>query len=203
MDTNFKDRDNLELGIADYYTNQYSIEINQEKLIEQIVGFKGSLTATIKKNENKIIDIPIIWESEDEDIVIIDNEGNYELVGQVDEATNINCYIEGNEEVFDTITIKIVDTILQNKTLEITPKFKELKQNFEQEFSCNVYINGEKQTTKVTCVPNWEDSHYYTLEETSDGWKIKNIHSCQNKLELTFSGDDLSETMEIKLGGLF
>lgn len=198
-----EDRDNLQLGIADYYTNQYSIEINQEDFIKQIIGFKGQLTATIKKNEEKVIDIPIVWKSEDENIVTIDSEGNYELIGNVDDKTLITCYIEGNETVSDNITIEIVDTLLPIKTLEIYPNIKELKQNFEQEFICSVYENGDKQTDSVSCVPNWVDDHYYTLEQTTNGWKIKNVHSCPNKLELTFASGDLIETMEIKLGGLF
>ena len=61
----------------------------------------------------------------------------------------------------------------------------------------------EKQNTKVDCTPNWIDNHYYELIETDNGWKLKNIHRSEKLLELTFSSGSLTETMTIKLGGLF
>lgn len=197
-----KDRDNLELGIADYYDNQYKLKINQEKEIEQSKGFVGKLTTTITKNE-EIIDIPIVWKSDNEDAVVIDEYGNYEIVGEAETDAIIYCYLEGNESVNDFVNIKVVQELLPNKILVITPKITELKQNFEQEFSCGVYINEEKQEDVVECSANWTDSKYYILEETLNGWKLRNIHSCNNKLELKFSSGDMEETMTIKLGGLF
>ena len=198
-----KDRDNLDLLVADYYDNIYTVEINQEKNIKQEVGFSEKLTATIKKN-GEVIDIPILWKTSDNKIVEIDEEGNYSLIGgNVGDKVEITCCIDGNEEIFDTINIEIIDNIVPSSSLEISPRISELKQNFDQEFICNVYINEEKQNTKVDCTPNWIDNHYYELIETDNGWKLKNIHRSEKLLELTFSSGSLTETMTIKLGGLF
>ena len=198
-----KDRDNLDLLVADYYDNIYTVKINQEKNIKQEVGFSEKLTATIKKN-GEVIDIPILWKTSDNKIVEIDEEGNYSLIGgNVGDKVEITCCIDGNEEIFDTINIEIIDNIVPSSSLEISPRISELKQNFDQEFICNVYINEEKQNTKVDCTPNWIDNHYYELIETDNGWKLKNIHRSERLLELTFSSGSLTETMTIKLGGLF
>lgn len=199
-----KDRDNIELEVADYYSNIYTIDIDEEEeTIEQVKGFNSKLTATVMKN-GEPIDIPIVWETEDKDVVVIDEEGNYQIIGEEDEETNIICYIKGNESVKNSIGIKVMQSIVTPiVSLEISPKIDNLKQNFDQDFTCYVCINGEKQTDTVDCVANWIDDRNYKLTQTDEGWNLLNKHSSDKKLELTFSGGGLTETMEIKLGGLF
>lgn len=195
--------DNRELNICDYYDYQYSIKINQQEDIEQKQGFIGQLTATVMLND-EVIDMPLKWSTSDLESVIIDEQGNYQVIGEIGSITSITCCIDKNEQICDSINIKVVNDYLLEKILIVEPNdIIELRQGFSVDFKCGVYINGEKQTDIVNCIPNWNNSNY-TLQETIDGYKLTNNKMSQEKLELTFSSGDLEPIiMKIELRGLF
>lgn len=194
--------DNLELGIADYYDYQYKLKINQQSPIEQKQGFIGQLTATVMLND-EVINMPLKWSTSDLESITIDSQGSYRIIGEVGSTSLITCSIDKNEQVFDTIEIKIVEDYLPEKVLIVEPIITELRQGFSTEFKCGVYIEGEKQSDIVICIPNWTGINY-TLVETIDGYKLTNNKMSSNKLELTFSSVDLEPIiMEIELRGLF
>ena len=96
--------DNIELNICDYYDTDYTIKINQEDNIEQVTGFTGTLTATVKDLDTVVDDLQVNWYSSDSTVVKIDNNGNYEIVGTIvgDKAT-ITCCLDVNKDVKDSI----------------------------------------------------------------------------------------------------
>lgn len=194
--------DNKELNLCDYYDYQYKLEINQQSPIEQKQGFIGQLTATVMLN-NEVVDIPLKWSTSDIESVTIDEQGNYQVIGEVGSMSLITCYIDKNEQVFDTIEIKIVEDYLPEKVLIVEPIITELRQGFSTEFKCGVYIEGKKQSGIVNCAPNWNGINY-TLQETINGYKLTNNKMSDKKLELTFSSGDLNPIiMNIELRGLF
>jgi hypothetical protein len=199
--TSILPQDNIELNIADYYSNNYSIKIDQNE-IEQLRNYKGKLSATVKYNDN-IIDMPLKWISDNVEIVTIDEQGNYQLIGESGSTSSIKCYIDGNDDIYDEIQVKIVENYLGEKIIQITPIINELKQNRNQEFTCGVYINGDRQKDLIVCQPNWVDDKYYVIEETIDGYKLTNKQMSNKELQLTFtSGSCEPVIMNIKLKGV-
>ena len=99
--------DNKELNICDYYKVDYTLKIDQDN-IEQTQGFKGKLTATVK-NGTDVIDVPLKWSTSDSDVVEIDEQGNYQVIGEIGSMGQITCSMADNESIYDTITIKIVE----------------------------------------------------------------------------------------------
>ena len=194
--------DNKELNICDYYKTNYTLTIDQND-IEQTNGFSGQLTATIKDG-NDIVDMPLKWSTNDSDVVEIDEQGNYQVTGEIGSMGQITCSMADNESIYDTITIKIVDDYLPEKKIIINPNnITELNQGQVIDFDCGVYIEGEKQDDIVTCIPSGADVYSYTLAETLDGYKLTVRQESDNDLVLTFSADGCDDViMTIELLGL-
>lgn len=194
--------DNKELNICDYYKTNYTLTIDQGD-IEQTQGFKGKLIATVK-NGTDVIDVPLKWSTNDSDVVEIDEQGNYQVIGEIGSMGQITCSMADNESIYDTITIKIVEDYLPEKKIIINPNnITELNQGQVIDFDCGVYIEGEKQDDIVTCVPSGADVYSYTLAETLDGYKLTVRQESDNDLVLTFSADGCDDVvMTIELLGL-
>ena len=194
--------DNKELNICDYYKTNYTLTIDQND-IEQTNGFSGQLTATVKDG-NDIVDMPLKWSTSDSDVVEIDEQGNYQVIGEIGSMGQITCSMADNESIYDTITIKIVDDYLPEKKIIINPNnITELNQGQVIDFDCGVYIEGEKQDDIVTCATSGADVYSYTLAETLDGYKLTVRQESDNDLVLTFSADGCDDViMTIELLGL-
>ena len=194
--------DNKELNICDYYKTNYTLTIDQND-IEQTNGFSGQLTATVKDG-NDIVDMPLKWSTSDSEVVEIDEQGNYQVIGEVGSIGQITCYMADNESIHDTIAIKVVDDYLPEKKIIINPNnITELNQGQVIDFTCGVYIEGEKQDNIVTCVPSGANVYSYTLAETLDGYKLTVRQESDNDLVLTFSADGCDDVvMTIELLGL-
>ena len=194
--------DNKELNICDYYKTNYTLTIDQND-IEQTNGFSGQLTATVKDG-NDVIDVPLKWSTNDSDVVEIDEQGNYQVIGEIGSMGQITCSMADNESIYDTITIKVVDDYLPEKKIVINPNnITELNQGQVIDFTCGVYIEGEKQDDIVTCIPSGADVYSYTLAETLDGYKLTVRQESDNDLVLTFSADGCDDViMTIELLGL-
>ena len=194
--------DNKELNICDYYKTNYTLTIDQGD-IEQTNGFSGQLTATIKDGDD-IVDMPLKWSTSDSDVVEIDEQGNYQVVGEIGSMGQIKCSMADNESIYDTITIKIVEDYLPEKKIIINPNnIIELNQGQVIDFTCGVYIEGEKQDDIVTCIPSGADVYSYTLAETLDGYKLTVRQESDSDLVLTFSADGCNDVvMTIELLGL-
>lgn len=197
--------DNVELNICDYYNTDYTIKINQENNIEQITGFTGTLTATVKDLDTVINNLQVNWYSSDNTVVKIDNNGNYEIVGTVvGEKAIITCCLDVNKEIKDSIEVEVVSSVITNKVIVVNPNdIKILKERDIIDFICNVYNEGDLLPDVVECVGSGVPSNVYTLTNISNGYRII-IHKKYNKpLILTFSAAGCADyVMTIKLIGL-
>ena len=194
--------DNKELNICDYYKTNYTLTIDQGD-IEQTNGFNGQLTATVKDG-NDIVDMPLKWSTSDSEVIEIDEQGNYHVVGEIGSIGQIKCCMADNENVSDTITITVVEDYLPEKRIIINPNdITSLNEGDIIDFVCGVYIEGEKQSDIVKCVPNNINPYVYTLTETVDGYKLTVRERSYDDLILTFSADGCDDiVMTIKLLGL-
>jgi hypothetical protein len=195
-------QDNPELNIADYYSNTYRVEINQPD-VEQIQNYQGQLTATVKINDKVVDNTQVEWLSANENVVTITQDGIYRLVGAIGSTAQIKCYIDGNESIYDTINVTVVQDYLGEKVIQISPIISVLNELETQQFECGVYINNIKQSDLVVCTPNWAGDNY-TLEESIDGYILTNNRKSTMPLILTFSSGSCEPiVMSINLDGLF
>ena len=191
--------DNKEINICDYFSSNYSLTIDQDD-IEQENGFIGQLNATTT-NDGEIVTLPLRWVSDNEEVVTIDKDGNFEIVGNVGETATIKCYIEDNQDVYDSIQVSVVQTYPLLKMIQTTPNnVTELFQGEQISIKCGVYIEGIAQSDVVTCVPSGANEKCYKITTTTDGFNIKNCGSSKIPLTLTFIANGCQDkVMNIKL----
>lgn len=194
--------DDLENGIADSTEYKYMVKILEEDF-SQVKGFTGKLNAMVILNGQEV-ERNIMWKSEDENIISIDNEGNYTLVGENGQQCKIYACIE-NSKVCSYITIEIEEEIIEKSDIVIDPLITEIPHLQVELITANLYKNGVKQDDKVECIPSGLDSsYYYIVDMGNNQFKIANNKISKDiPLTLTFKCREYEESIDIKLTPLF
>jgi len=165
IEANFKnaETDDFENGIADAYINNYQIFIDQDS-ISQNVGFSTTLTATVYKDGSLSTDTLIKWESSDEDICSIDNDGliNLLALGNV----TIKVSILNNLTVFDEKSITVTNTPIAEYDIRIIPNVYGILEGTTETMECRLYLNEVAQADSIdfTVLGN-VPSYCYTFTE--------------------------------------
>jgi len=215
---NNEGQDDLYNNIADIYKkNWYTVEVNEEDMT-QAVGFERKLNYSVFK-DNDIATVDVVWESSNENIAKIDNEGVLKVLG-IGQSV-ITCYMKDNKEVKDSFIVTgiLKEELPQKEEYVINPLVVDvILQGDVQEFTFHHYVDEipDKETfnVKLTGVPHTGSYEgYYFDFETDSG----NLTQC-NKLTLTnnreftkgrlkieiianVSGETIG-TLNIRLGGI-
>lgn len=193
--------DNKDLLLADYYTSNYTLQIDQSDL-SLLPTTSGVLTATTTLN-GSITNIPIEWSSSNLNVVKIASNGSYDVVGTSGTSCTITCTIKGNEQVSDSIVISVATVPSNDKVLIVTPNIVEsIKKNVTKSIYYGVYLNGVLQLDVVNYSVSGATSNCYTITNTSGGIDIKCLIPSTTPLTLTFTSGTLTKTMTINLIGL-
>lgn len=195
--------DNTELNICDYYKVGYTVKINQNN-IEQVNGFSGSLTATVKNLDEVVDNMEVVWETSDKTVVTIDNEGNYKVVGLNGDKATITCHLKENKDIQDSITIDVVGSVISNPIIVVNPNdITILKEKQSVAFIPKVFNEGEELPISVTCVPSGANPLCYTLIPVTNGYLLTILKRSAIPLTLTFSANGCTDyIVNIKLMGL-
>ena len=195
-------QDNKELLVADYYQSNYKLSINSTDL-SLSTGATGQLTSTVLLNDTAITNVPVQWSTSDVDVITIDSQGNYYVIGSNGSTAVLTCSMVGHAEVSDSINLSVVATPIIAKELVVNPNGTvSVLQGREQTISYGVYSNGVLQSDVVTIVPNWTNTNNYTLTYGTNNVKIKNVLKSTTPLALTFTSGVMTQVVTIKLGGV-
>jgi len=202
MIDNKSPEDNITLGIADYYQNIYTLSINESDF-EQIIGYTGTLSATVKNND-KIIITPLKWTSSDNDIATINNDGEFSLL--TDGNVEFTCEMEANSDIKDIINVTVTVIPIDIKQVRINPNKTELLQGYEQIYSVYKYINDVQQIDEFDIQTSGANNSKYNLTVIDgNNFKIENLNYSNIDLLVTCTSlvDSSVGIISIKLRGLF
>ena len=193
--------DNKDLLLADYYTSNYTLQIDQSDLSLQ-QNTSGQLTAQVTLNGNQTT-VPLTWISSNSQVATIDQSGNYNIVGASGTSCTITCTVQGNTNVADSIIISVASVPTVDKVLTVMPSVVEsIKVNTNKQIYYGVYINNVKQSDVVMVSYTGATSDCYSVVNITDGIEIKCLKTSPTLLNVTFTSGSLTKTLQIKLSGL-
>lgn len=190
--------DDLVNSIANNNEYNYSVNILQGNF-EQTTGYVGVLEAEVKLDGN-VVDKTIVWKSLDLNSTIT-QDGICTLTGINGSQTAIRA---SYGDVSDTITIKIVNSVISKKEIVVNPQIDTILQGRIIDIYCNVYDNDILQSDLISVQPSGAPFDNYILTKIDNThYQLTNITPSKDKLVLTFTSGSLNYVMNIKLGGVF
>lgn len=161
------DGDDLVNGVAYNGDYNYKVKINSTDMTLS-AGSTGTLTVDVMLN-GKEVDRPVVWKTNNPEIVTIDQNGNYTVVDEVGQSANITVMLSGNEAVTDSIKITVGEPVVESE-IYLDPAFNKIREYQTIEFDVKVSIGGveiKPDTVRINA-----DSEYLTVEKTTSGWQL-------------------------------
>lgn len=196
--------DDIELGIANINDYNYQITIlDIDSTFSQLVGYKTLLNYQVQFN-GKIVSRDILWTSNNENVVKVDN-GEIELLS-LGMAT-IRASLLGNSNVYDDIVINVVSELPTDYNIEINPLPSYVLEGDSTIIEVYGISNGEDTSHTFTMTTDNVPDNYYATEILSgNSFKISNLKRyLNNPLEITFKDDtnDEERIIQVWLKGVF
>ena len=199
---NVAEDDNIVLGVANY--KNYHFELNTIDSIKSVVNDTGYIDVSLTKGDTKYDrDYSVSWNSTDDNIASIDNNGNY-VLKNVGECKFI-CTLNENSTIFTTVDVTVLRKTESVKEVIISPEVTYLRLNNECEYSVIEYVNGKPTDTTFTIKAYNVPTENYEFSATNSSFRVKNLLSYSCPLEVVcINNNDNTETLfHIELGGLF
>ena len=150
------DNDSIENQLADNGVYQYSIEIDSASM-ELTTGTTGTLGASITLNGEEV-NREVIWSSNDSNIVTIDSQGNYQVVGTEGQSCTITATLQGNSSVTASIQIAVVSTESLQAKIIIEPTFSKIRQYETVDFTVKASYGSQLYTPSDVVISLSENS---------------------------------------------
>jgi hypothetical protein len=199
------DEDNEAENLADDRRSEYKIECNVEQLTGKKLNF-GTIIPTVYHGNKVIENARFEFTSSDEDVIIVDNKGNY--IMQDNGNAIISVQVLGNEKTKIDIPIAVEDVSTVTYSIIVSPIVKSIKQGMSVELSAKVVdsFNTDMQEVVTLTASGTDDKNNYTLVDNGNNtWTLTNKLKSTLPLTLTFDNATygLSETMEVQLKAMF
>lgn len=193
-----KPKDDLMNNIADRYEYIYSINIIQD-VKEQVNGFVGKLNADVMLN-GSIIDRNITWVGNDYVTIL---NGQYTLHGNVGNVAQIRAYIDGNNDIYDEVNIKIVGTVADVYDIVVNSLYADIKQGQTVTFRADLYKNGVIQSNVVNAITGGVPSECYSFNIVNNVCTLSCSRFSTSLLNIEFTSGQYNKTIQIKLKSAF
>lgn len=172
------DKDDIENQLADNGVYQYSIEIDSADM-ELTNEAAGSLTASISLNGEEV-NREVVWSSNDSNIVTIDSQGNYQIVGTEGQSCTITATLQGNTSVTASIKISVVSTESLQAKIIIEPTFSKIRQYETVDFAVKANYGSQLYTPSDVVVSLSENSivlsnQYLSIQGDQGNYQITGI----------------------------
>ena len=132
------DKDDIVNKIAENGIYDYNISVNAETM-NLLESSQGNIQAFVLLN-NELVERNLLWESKNENVIMIEQNGDYIVTGSNGEETDIQVSLDGNNNIYKVIHIIITNTAIPS--LIIDPIFNTIKQYEEITFAVKVEYGG-------------------------------------------------------------
>ena len=170
--------DSIENQLADNGQYQYSIEIDSDNM-SLTNGAVGSLSASISLNGEEV-NRQIVWSSSDNDVVTIDINGNYKVVGTNGQSCTITAILKGNSEISSSIQIDVVETESLQAKIMLTPIFDSVRQYDSIDFNIQASYGSQIYTPSTATISLSEEdvvlnNQYLSIVNNQGSYQIKGL----------------------------
>ena len=129
------DKDDIINGLAYNGEYNYTIQINASDM-DLLIGSQGILTAIVTLNGQEV-ERNVVWQSSSSSVKI-NNQGEYQVTGNIGDNVIIGAVLQGNIAVMDTINIIIVENENIEPLIYLNPNFNKIRQYDVIDFSIDV-----------------------------------------------------------------
>lgn len=174
------DGDDLVNGVAYNGDYNYKVKINSKPMTLPNGG-TGTVTADAALNGAEV-DRTIVWSTSNAEVLTIDQNGKYTVVGADGQTADIIAMLSGNDDIKDSVTITVGAQSV-NPKIYLDPAFDKIREYQTIEFDVKVAIGGveiKPDTVRVNA-----DSEYLTVKQTSSGWQLACIKRSPAPLTMT------------------
>ena len=174
------DGDDLVNGVA--YNGDYNYQVNiNSKPMTLPSGRTGTVTADVALNGAEV-NKTIVWNTSNAEVLTIDQNGKYTVVGADGQTADIIATLSGNEDVKDSVTITVGAQSV-NPKIYLDPAFDKIREYQTIEFDVKVAIGGveiKPDTVRVNA-----DSEYLAVKQTTSGWQLTCVKRSSVPLTMT------------------
>ena len=199
------DDDNLVENIADDNRQDYHVECSISELCGHI-GDIGTLVTTAYKNDKQINNPRLEFLSSDENIISIDDYGNYVLHHNGQAEVIIQIY--GNELSQTVIPITVDDSIVTTYQIIVNPSISHLNQGLSTLITAKIVDNlNHDIIDNIVLTPSGADNvnNYTITDNGNNSWVLINNLKSKKPLILTFSNDtyNIVSSIVVQLRAMF
>lgn len=188
------DGDDLVNGVAYNGDYNYKAKINSTDMTLS-AGSTGTLTADVALN-GKEVNRPIVWKTNNPEIVTIDQNGNYTVVGEVGQSADIAVVLNGNEAVTDSIKITVGEQVVEPE-IYLDPAFDKIREYQVIDFNVHTsYLGKDYVPTEIKISLDGNkivtSNENLVIKQTTAGWQIQCLKRSQSELYMWV---DVSNTL--------
>ena len=161
------DGDDLVNGVAYNGDYNYKVKINSKPMTLPNRD-TGTVTADVTLNGAEV-NRTIVWSTSNTEVLTIDQNGKYTIVGTDGQTADIIATLSGNEDIKDNVTIAVGAQSV-NPKIYLDPAFDKIREYQTIEFDVKVAIGGveiKPDTVRVNA-----DSEYLAVKQTTSGWQL-------------------------------
>lgn len=174
------DGDDLVNGVAYNGDYNYKVKINSKPMTLPNGG-TGIVTADVTLNGAEV-NRTIVWSTSNAEVLTIDQNGKYIVVGTDGQTADIIATLSGNEDIKDNVTIAVGAQSV-NPKIYLDPAFDKIREYQTIEFDVKVAIGGveiKPDTVRVNA-----DSEYLAVKQISSGWQLTCVKRSSAPLTMT------------------
>ena len=174
------DGDDLVNGVAYNGDYNYKVKINSKPMTLPNGG-TGTVTADVTLNGVEV-NRTVVWSTSNAEVLTIDQNGKYTVVGTDGQTADIIAMLSGNEDIKDNVTITVGAQSV-NPKIYLDPAFDKIREYQTIEFDVKVAIGGveiKPDTVRVNA-----DSEYLAVKQTTSGWQLTCVKRSSVPLTMT------------------